>query len=254
LIQGDCLEVMRTLPDASVDAVITDPPFGIGLRYGDSREAHSTPEGYRRWLAPIYAEMLRVLKPGGFFAAWQAQLYMRHFWEWFGPDIRIYAACKNFVQIRPTPINYGYDPVVMFYKAGGEPRRPRLCEGGSYRTLDFFVADTASVISDLTRVEKTHPCPRPLDQTIEIVRNFTLPGGTVLDPFMGSGTTGVACVREGRDFIGVEIDPAYFAIAQSRIDEAEACRDGRGVGELFTWADETFPSNAPQETNNESSG
>jgi site-specific DNA-methyltransferase (adenine-specific) len=84
------------------------------------------------------------------------------------------------------------------------------------------VANTASVVSDPTRIEKGHPCPRPLDTVEEVVANFTLPGGTVLDPFAGSGTTAIACLRTGRNFIGCEIDPGYYEIARERIADEQA--------------------------------
>lgn len=212
---GDCLDVLKTLPDGSVDAVVTDPPYGIGFVYAGGKEIASDPVRYWRWLGPIYAETLRILKPGGFMAWWQAQLNFRHFWDWFGEDIHIYAACKNFVQLRKTPINYAYDPVVMRYKPG-EPIRPSKPQ----RSVDFFVANTAAIVSDPTRIEKAHPCPRPLDQVEAVVVNFVGERATVLDPFAGSGTTAVACISTGRNFIGCEIDPGYYEIARRRIDAA----------------------------------
>jgi DNA modification methylase len=217
LILGDCLEVVKTLPDKSVDAVITDPPYGIGFYYNGKQEISNTPEKYWAFMGPVYAESMRLLRPGGFFAFWQAAPNFPHFWEWFGSGIHIYAACKNFVQLRKTAINYGFDPVVMGYKDGEKlrPDKPK-------RSIDWFVANTAGIISDTTRIEKGHPCPRPLDATLEIIDNFALPFGVILDPFMGSGTTGVACVQTGRDFIGIEIDPGYFAIAERRIKDAQA--------------------------------
>lgn len=80
--------------------------------------------------------------------------------------------------------------------------------------------------------KSAHPSQKPLSIMREIVRGFTAVGDVVLDPFFGTGTTGVACVREGRDFIGIEINADYFAIAQRRIREAEQHRDGT-AGELF---------------------
>jgi len=216
LYLGDCLEVMQELEDNSVDAVITDPPFGIGFDYNGKGDVAKSAIDYWIWLSPKHKEMLRVLRPGGLTALWQANKYFRYFWDWFGDSIRIYAGCKNFVQLRKIPINYGYDPIIMKYLEG-EPLRPKKPK----RSIDFFVANTAGIVSDTTRIEKGHPCPRPLDQTREIVDNFSLPGGTVLDPFMGSGTTGVACVQTGRNFIGIEIEPKYYKIAEKRIAEAQ---------------------------------
>lgn len=213
LHQGDCLDVMRAMPDNSFDAVVTDPPYGIGFMYGSEKDVARSADEYREWLRPRYLEMQRVLRPGGFMALWQAQLYFPHFWDWFGPGIHIYCAAKNFVQLRQTPINYGYDPVVMLYKPGAAPLRPRTPP----RNIDFYVANTASIVADKTRIEKAHPCPRPLDQVREIVRNFAIPNGTILDPFAGSGTTLLAAVREGFDAVGIEKDAHYCDIIRQRM-------------------------------------
>jgi DNA modification methylase len=212
VITGDCLEVLKGMEGGSVDAVVTDPPFGIGYVYGQGKEVASDPQAYGAFILPVIQECKRVAKPGALFAVWQTQLNYRHFWTWFGDDIHVYAAAKNFVQLRKTPINYGYDPVVMWYQPGTplRPAKPR-------RSIDFFVANTAAVVSDPTRIEKGHPCPRPLDQVAEIVANFTPENGVVLDPFAGSGTTGVACLQAGRQFIGVEVNDQYADLARRRL-------------------------------------
>lgn len=213
---GDCASILSDIPDESVDALVTDPPFGIGYEYESGKELTRTPDAYWSWLSPIYTNALRTVKPGGFVAIWQTAPYMKHFWSWYGDDIHIYAACKNFVQLRKTPINYAYDPVVMLYKPGAEPLKPP----SPPRNVDFFVANTASLVSDTSRLERQHPAPRPVSSVSEIVTNFTVPDGIVLDPFMGSGTTGIACANTGRSFIGIEIEPKYFSIAESRIATA----------------------------------
>ena len=208
---GDCLEVMKKIPDKSIDAVITDPPFGIGFKYNQHKD-QTSPEEYWKWFKPIYQEILRVCKDGAFISIWQANKNFKHFWEWFGDDIRIYAGCKNFVQLRKTPINYGYDPIVMKYTNWDNPLRPLKPK----RNIDFFVANTAKFVTEKNSYAGQHPCPRPIDQVQQIVENFSL--GTVLDPFMGSGTTGVACKELGRNFIGIEISPEYYKISEKRIN------------------------------------
>lgn len=224
IYHGDCREILPALEAGSVDAVVTDPPFGIGFKYGDKTEVTSDPESYWQWLKPMHDECWRILRDGGFSAWWQAQLNFRHFWTWFGDDIHIYASCKSFVQMRKTPINYGYDPVVMTYKPGDvlKPKNPP-------RSIDYFVANSAAKISDPTRIEKGHPCPRQIDAVEEIVRNFTLPGGIVLDPFLGSGTTGVACLRTDRRLIGIEAEERWCEMAAQRLDGRAKARRGQNV-------------------------
>lgn len=211
VIHGDCHDVLPTLEDESFDCLVTDPPFGIGKTYDGKQEVASSPEEYWAWLKPIYDMALAKVRPGGFVAVWQTQRYFRHFWDWFGPDIHIYVAAKNFVQMRPTPINYAYDPVVMFYKPGAEALRPAKPR----RNVDFYVANTASLVSDPSRPERAHPFPRPVEAVKEILSNLST--GRVLDPFLGSGTTAVAAQSLGRDCVGIEVNEQYCDIARKRI-------------------------------------
>ena len=209
---GDCLAVLRTLPDASVDAVITDPPYGIGFKYDHHDD---TPEGYGAWLWSVLEMAEAKAKPLAPVFVFQAMLNVRRFHEWFPRDWRLYAAAKNFVQMRQTAMQYAYDPVVVWWKPGeGKP----YSAGTASR--DFFVANTSGIISNRDRPEKAHPCPRPLDQMRVLVEQWVPKGGVVLDPFAGSGTTGVACAGAGCDFIGIEVSPAYHAIAQARVAAA----------------------------------
>jgi DNA modification methylase len=205
---GDCLEILPTLP--KVDAVITDPPYGIGFKYESHKDDADT---YPDFLTARIFATRQLCNPGAFQAWFQAMKNVARFHEWFPIGWRIYAAAKNFVQIRPCAMQYGYDPVVVWWEPGEQYK--------SGRGRDFFVADTASVISNPANLEKGHPAPRPLDQMKELVGNFANPAGAVLDPFMGSGTTGVACMNLGRKFIGIEIERKYFDIACRRIEDAQ---------------------------------
>jgi DNA modification methylase len=136
-----------------------------------------------------------------------------YFSTWFPRKYRIYAACKNFVQMRPTAMQYSYDPVICWWKDGD-----RWAAGTASR--DFYVANTSpSSHVGLNNVEG-HPCPRPLDQMRQLVEQWVMPGGIVLDPFAGSCTTGVACIQTGRKFIGIEKDEKYFEIAAMRMEQA----------------------------------
>lgn len=207
LYLGDCLEILPTLE--KVDAVITDPPFGIGFKY----ESHvDNSEGYEQFLKDR-VEACRKISNGGAFHSWfQGMKRCAEYHKWFPAGFRIYAAAKNFVQIRPCAMQFAFDPVVCWWEEGEQYK--------SGKGRDFYVANTAGVISDKTNLEKGHPAPRPLDQMKELIGNFANPNGIVLDPFMGSGTTGVACANLGRKFIGIEIEPKYFDIACERITNA----------------------------------
>lgn len=209
LYLGDCLEILPTI--GKVDAVVTDPPYGIGFKH----ESHNDKaDGYGEWLWSIILETESHCTSGAPIFVFQAMLNVTKFSKWFPREYRIMAAAKNFVQMRPTAMQYAYDPVVVWWVPGGKP----WSSGTNSR--DWFVANTAPVISNPNNIEKGHPCPRPKDQMEHIVDQWVRPSTTVIDPFMGSGTTGVACVNLNRKFIGIEIEEKYFDIACKRIEKA----------------------------------
>ena len=221
MIHGDCLEFLPTLGPNSIGAIIIDPPFGIDFKYANYDD---TSEGYGEWLWSCIEIAESKCVAGAPVFVWQAMPNVRKFIEWFPREWRLFAACKNWVQIRQTTMQYSYDPVVVWWTPG---------EVWSAGTLsrDFYIADTSpSSRVKLGDVVKGHPCPRPLAQVQHIIEQWVHPDSTVIDFFMGSGQTGVACIKTGRKFIGVEIDETYFRLAQERV--AKALVEVGRVGEL----------------------
>ncbi len=212
---GDCREVMQDLPSCfRVDAVVTDPPFGVGFKYeshDDRPEAYEG--GYGNWIWARLEAAERLCTPGAPIFVWQASPNLRRLHEWFPRDWRLFCAAKNFVQMRPTPMQWSYDPVVVWWVEGAKGW------SAGTATRDFHIANTAPVIASPDNIEKGHPCPRPLDQSLHIIEQWCKPESVVLDPFMGSGTTGVAAVKLGRRFVGIEKEPKYFDIAVRRIQK-----------------------------------
>jgi site-specific DNA-methyltransferase (adenine-specific) len=204
---GDCLEGMKGIPDGSVDAVITDPPYGIGFKYNTHDD---DPEAYADFMRVWITEAQRAVGNGAMFV-WQAMLNAPRWHEWFPAQYRIFAACKSFVQYRPTSIQFSWDPVIFWGELKTDP---------SVYSKDYHEQLKAPFGKNREHIE--HPCPRPLEQVQYVLEVATRQGATILDPFMGSGTTGVACVKTGRNFIGFELDPQYFAIAEKRIHDALA--------------------------------
>jgi site-specific DNA-methyltransferase (adenine-specific) len=222
LIHGEALATLKTLEDASVDAVITDPPYGLGFPYDGYED---TRDNLRRLIAAIFPEMRRVARrvvilPG----VTQIHLYPEPDWTC--------AVCWN------TTGSHG--------KYGFSQWMPILCYGPDVK--GFARLDSGSIKSDVIAIsggdavgfrrsegEKgTHPCPKPLGLMRKIVKRFAPnPGDLVVDPLMGVGTTALACQIEGRCFVGAEQSARYYVEACRRIAEAEGCRDGSGVGELF---------------------
>ena len=215
LYLGDCREILPTL--GKVDAVVTDPPYGIGFKY----ESHVDDKAsYPGFIWPIIEAAEDRVVPGGAIFVWQAQEWMPRFADLFPRPWRVMIAAKNFVQMRAVAMQHAYEPVVVWWKPGEKPWRSLA--GSTFANRDWYVADSAAAVSDTTRLAKQHPCPRQDDVCEFIVSNWVRDGGTALDPFMGSGTTGVACVKLGRKFIGIEIEPKYFDIACKRIAAAVA--------------------------------
>jgi len=194
---GDCLEVMKGIPDGSVDAVITDPPYGNNTEYG---EYVDTKENLRELVEKFVPEARRIAKRV-LITCGVANIhtYPRTDWilSWATPA-GVGSSVWGFCCWQPI-LAYGKDP----YLSAGKGRRP----------------DT--VVFTGAAKKNGHPCPKPLDIMKWIIERCTLSGETILDPFAGSGTTGVACVQTGRNFIGIETDPGYFAIAEKRIAEAQ---------------------------------
>jgi site-specific DNA-methyltransferase (adenine-specific)/modification methylase len=216
LYLGDCAEILPTL--GKVDAVITDPPYGVGFKYESHDDRPESYEGgYDKWLLNIVEMCEKLCNPVSPVFVWQSGTHMKEFSTRFPRDWRLFVAAKNFVQMRPTAMQYSFDPVIVWW-TGGEEKPYSL--GSASR--DFHVANTAPVVGQKNNIERGHPCPRPLDQVSHIVGQWTKPYCTILDPFMGSGTTGVAAMNLERKFIGIEREQKYFDIACKRIEQAQA--------------------------------
>jgi DNA modification methylase len=215
---GDCLEILPTLE--SVDLVITDPPYGInyksnrGAYDGNERKTDSS-FGEDKYNPEWMLSIERVMKPDSFafvFVRWDvAHLFkkdalscglicvQRLIWDkrhWGMGDLRYYGSQT--------------EDALMFRKGAPllhrDKRRGNIWEYASKAYFPEGVYD--------------HPSQKPMGVIAEWINDATMAGSTILDPFMGSGTTGAAAVKLGRSFIGIEKEPKYFEIAQRRIQEA----------------------------------
>jgi DNA modification methylase len=194
LYLGDCREILPTL--GKVDAVVTDPPYGIGLEYGEYQDSASNLLELSRSVTAMCLGLapLVSITPGNL----NQYLYPKPTWTlcWFN---RAGAGSGPWGFSCWQPIMcYGVDP----YLAAGKGRRPDYIEWSE------------------TSEKCGHPCPKPLGFMKRWINRVSLTG-EILDPFMGSGTTGVAAVQLQRKFIGIEIEPKYFDIACRRIEEAQ---------------------------------
>ena len=210
LYLGDCLEVLPRLEPGCVDAVVTDPPYGVDLgatagsggKHGLSRSGYASyVDSYENFVAAIVPRLNGYLD-----AAERAAVFTGpHIHEQRKPSVIGGVYCSAGAGRH----SWGFKTFlpVLFYGTA-----PDLHEGAKERTV---IASNAAADPN-----SDHPCPKPLAWMRWLVRAASRDGETVCDPFMGSGTTGVACVKEGRRFIGVERDPGYFAEAVKRIRHA----------------------------------
>lgn len=199
IYHGSCRE--READGLTVNAVVTDPPFGIGW---DRATWSDRPADYPELMAWLVAESQRVTQGWNF--VFQAMPNVGRFHEWFPDGWRIFAACKNFAQIRPTGVWHSWDPVVFWHNGAPDDRSIDAVK------RDYHVGDVAGVFGE--RVG--HPCPKPMDTMRHIVALACQRGGTVYDPFCGSGTTLRAAKDLGRKAIGIEIEERYCEIAAKR--------------------------------------
>ena len=207
LYHGDCLKILPTLEIGSVDAVITDPPYGQGQNIVNVGNCPAYEKEYAWNDNPpndiIFTEIFRVsnnqiIFGGNYFPIlWSLPCKGFIFWD------KIQCSNKH---ADGELIWTSYDRLAKLY---------RYCfSGNRYGWPDHIMG----VGKPSNRI---HPTQKPTELMKAILQDYTQPGDIILDPFMGSGTTGVACAQTGRDFIGIEIDKSYFEIAEKRINQAQ---------------------------------
>lgn len=218
LYLADSAEWLSGVPDCfRIDSLITDPPYGVGFtgkvavqRGGETKKAdggyasfEDTPENIDRVVVPIIRAAINIsqraaVTPG-----------TRNFFKYPDP-----ADIGCFFSAAGTGVGrWGFtcSQPILYY--GKDPYLERGL-GARANSLGQTYPNDANTVG--------HPCAKPLPQMMWLVNRASADGETVLDPFMGSGTTGVACANLGRRFIGIEIEPRYFDIACERIAAAYA--------------------------------
>ena len=192
LYLGDCLEILPTLP--KVDAVVTDPPYGIGMHGGRVGKAvyeiHSEWDASPADVSPLLSlGVPSVIWGGNYFKVPPSRCWL--VWDKETQGVTTFADCE-----------------LAWTNLDRSVRMIRHLWSGPYM---------------LVKEARDHPTQKPV-RVMQWSLGF-VDGDVVLDPFMGSGTTGVACMNLGRKFIGIEIEPKYFDIACKRIEDAQ--RQGR---------------------------
>lgn len=234
LYQGDCLEVLRMLEPESVDAVITDPPYSSGgFTRGDRTNSNVIEKYVQTGVNTIRPEFLGDNRDQRSWIMW-CSLWLQQAWEATRPggyalvftDWRQLPAATDALQAG----GWVWRGIVVWDKT--EAARPpgpayfrHQCEYILWGTKGATRSEYATGPWDgvirlgVSQADKHHITGKPTALMRKLLQVCPV-GGVVLDPFMGSGTTGVACRMEGRDFIGIELDKTYYQIAERRITQA----------------------------------
>ena len=235
LYKGDCLEVMKTIKDNSIDAIITDIPYGTTACKWDSVIDFEL----------MWEQLNRIIKPNGAIALFGSEPFSsalrmsniknyKYDWVWEKSRPSAFALAKK------QPLRYK-ENITVFYKKqttynpimwnGKKNHRSKNTRGKNSIIGDDGSGKQWSNTSnlkypkDLIKIKSTdstknkHPTQKPVELMEYLIKTYTNEGETVLDFTMGSGSTGVACVNTKRNFIGIEMDDNYFEIAKKRIDD-----------------------------------
>ena len=235
LWHGDCLELMKNIPDGSVDLVLCDLPYGTTRNNWDSIIP----------LDMLWERYKRVIKENGAIVLFSAEpftsLLITSNIQWFRYDL-IWSKTQgsDFLNANRKPLR-SHENICVFYKK--QPTyNPQKTDGKPYKAKSGETTSTnfgkfngnhhtenkdgkrcpLSVLrfSGEHNRGKQHPTQKPTDLLEWLIKTYTNDGETVLDNCMGSGSCGVACVNTNRRFIGIELDDGYFEIAKKRIEEA----------------------------------
>lgn len=233
LILGNCLEKLKELPDNSIDCVVTSPPYNMNLRIRNGKycsrqivkELSTKYEGYDDNLPmdeyfefnrKVITELLRVSdlvfynvqfltgnKPALFKLLGEFHNKVKEFIVWDKVNAEPAIGCGV--------LNSRFEAIIVFQNSAPESRK--------FETAQFGRGTLQNVwqIKRGKKIDGSHGAVFPLELAELIIANFTNPSATVLDPFLGTGTTGLAAKNLGRNFIGIEMLQKYYDIAQKRI-------------------------------------
>lgn len=235
LYQGDCLDILPRLKSRSVDLVLCDPPYGTTQNEWDSVIP----------LDELWTELKRLTTFKATFAIMSNQPFtsflilsnldwFNYVWVWDKVNSK-----TGFLDCKRKPLKC-IEEIVIFHRPGGHIYNPQLSEGTPYtavagtKSSNYGGQKDVTTINSGTRqptnllrikakggpVQNLHPTQKPITLMEYLIKTYTHQGNTVLDFAMGSGTTGVACKKLGRKFIGIELNPDYFQVAQRRITES----------------------------------
>jgi len=230
---GDCLEVMKTIKDNSIDAIITDPPYGTTACKWDSVIDFTL----------MWEQLNRIIKPNGAIVLFGSELFSsalrmsniknyKYDWIWEKEQGTNFAVSRKQPLRKHELISVFYFKQPYYNSVGKKLDKPQKVKRGDntksitskndskYLKESIYTHRTKHSILKFKRDRTNkHPTQKPVELMEYLIKTYTNEGETVLDFTMGSGSTGVACKNTNRNFIGIEQDEKYFNIANQRIKE-----------------------------------
>lgn len=240
IIFGDCLKIMKNIPDDSIDLTFADPPFNLKKKYNGYKDNKSF-DIYLQWCKKWISEMVRITKPTGsifvhnipkwltYFSQYLNEVaFFKHWITWDAPSGPMGKSLQ--------PANYGIlyyaknKKENKFYEIRYPHKRCRKCNyllkdyGGKKSKLHPFGPLVSDVWTDIHRIKHNkyrdkHPCQLPIHLLERIILMCTDENDIVLDPFVGTGTTVIAAKSLGRKYIGIDIDQEYVNITKSKLSK-----------------------------------
>ncbi len=210
----DFRDAINNLP--KIDLIATDPPYNIGFKYNEYKDVMGKEE-YKNMLSEFQGFPTAIIH--------YPEETMRYIVPALGVPDEVCAWCynsnlpKQFRLINFYDVKVDFNKVKQPYKNPNDKRIKKLIENGSKGTRLYDWFSDIQIVKNVSKEKTGHPCPVPVALMERIILLTTQEGGTVLDPFMGSGTTAIACLNTNRNYIGFEIDKQYFDIAERRINE-----------------------------------
>ena len=232
LYNGDCLELMKNIPDGSVDLVLTDPPYGTTACKWDSVIPFE----------PMWEQLNRIIKPNGAICLFGSEPFssalrmsniknFKYDWIWNKK------LAGNGILAKRQPLKI--HEIVSVFNSG--IYIPQMTKGRYRKKMGLKESEITGGNSFAKQTEndlyypktileygignmrkgRFHPTQKPVDLLEYLIKTYTNEGETVLDFICGSGSCGVACINTNRNFIGIELDKGYFDIAEKRINEAQ---------------------------------
>lgn len=239
LLHGDCLEVMKSIPNGSIDMILCDLPYGTTRCQWDC----AIP------LDKLWGQYKRIIKYNGAIVLFSTQPFTSELilsnrsmykYEWIWHKTQP----TGFLNAKKMPLR-AHENIEVFYKGPpvynpqfthGHKRKTAVNRyergsdgngiyGHEHRNTEYDSTDRYPVdvqkFGTGDKTKRLHVTQKPVSLLEYLICTYTRPGEVVLDNCMGSGSTGVACLNTGRDFIGIELDPNYYQIAKARIEEHE---------------------------------